>query len=71
MGQLKHLIEWATKEQMRSLEAAAGWKPERFCAGCLHIRDYCDRRICFKGGEVGRTVRGDEDATFCEDYEEA
>ncbi|MFH2110402.1 MAG: hypothetical protein ABIJ47_03965 [Candidatus Bathyarchaeota archaeon] len=55
----------------RSLEVAAMWVPERFCAHCLWIRDYCGRYVCYAGGQVGRTVRGDEDATFCQEYEEA
>ena len=55
----------------RSFEVAAGWVPERFCGQCLWVRDYLGRRVCYAGGQVGRTVRGDEDATFCEDFKEA
>jgi len=55
----------------RSLEVAAGYKPERYCVNCLWVRDYVGRRVCFHGGDVGRSIQGDEDATFCEDYEEA
>ena len=55
----------------RSFEVAVGWVPKRACGQCLWIRDYVGRRICYHGGQVGRTVRGEEDATFCEDYEEA
>ncbi|MFH2110968.1 MAG: hypothetical protein ABIJ47_06880 [Candidatus Bathyarchaeota archaeon] len=56
---------------IRSFEAAVGWIPERICGECSWIRDYCGRQVCYHGGQVGRTVRGDEDATFCEGFEEA
>jgi len=59
------------REMSLSLEAAAGWVPERVCGQCLWIRDYCRRYICFIYGEAGRTVTADEDATWCDDYEEA
>ena len=55
----------------RSLDAAIGWTPERVCGSCLWIREYPGRRVCYAGGRVGRTVRGDEDASFCEGFEEA
>ena len=55
----------------RSFEVAVGWVPERLCGECVWLRDYCGRRVCYARGQVGRTVRGEEDATFCEDYEEA
>ena len=54
----------------RSLEAAASWVPERVCGQCLWIRDYLGRRVCYAHGQVGRAVRGDEDASFCQEYEE-
>ena len=54
----------------RSLEVAVAWAPEKFCGQCLWVRDYLGRRVCYHGGQVGRTVRGDEDASFCQGYEE-
>jgi len=55
----------------RSLAAAAGWVPHRVCGQCLWIRDYCGRYVCYAHGHVGRTVTADEDASFCQGFEEA
>ena len=55
----------------RSLAAAAGWVPHKVCGQCLWIRDYCGRYVCYALGRVGRTVTADEDASFCQGYEEA
>jgi hypothetical protein len=54
-----------------TFQEAAGFKPRRTCGQCLWIRDYVGRFICFKGGKVGPSVRSDQVADFCEDYEEA
>jgi len=54
----------------RSFAAACGYKPVRVCGQCLWIRDYCGRYVCFALGRVGRTVRPDEDASFCQGYED-
>ena len=55
----------------RSFMAAVAWTLKRYCGHCRWIRDYLGRRVCYSGGQMGRTVQGDEDATFCDDYEEA
>ena len=68
---LKHLVNWMSAEANRTLAAAVNYRPERYCFDCLWCREYPGRHVCFYGGEVGRTIKEDEDVTFCENYEEA
>jgi len=56
---------------MTTLAARAGYKPTRFCRNCVWFRWMGNHRVCFRGGDVRRTLEPDATADFCEHYEEA